>query len=258
MEPIKTIFFDIDQTLIDGETNYIPQSASLAIQKAQKNGVRVFIASGRPFSNLSLDVLSITNWDGYLCSNGATFYNAERELIHSISFKEKERDALYSLCKKEKISLIYQTPSTMFSVLSYGKDIENAFRFFHSPLPPQKPYEDEEVNMATVYQKSSFDFSVIDQIPGLFAIKGKADYADVIMDSVTKGSGLTLARKLFSLNGSVMAVGDGDNDLEMIESADIGIAMGNATERVKKKATYVTEDLYHDGLYKALEHYSLI
>lgn len=45
----------------------------------------------------------------------------------------------------------------------------------------------------------------------------------------------------------MIAVGDNENDVEMLEWAGISAAMGNASEAVKKKARWVTEDNDHDG-----------
>ena len=56
----------------------------------------------------------------------------------------------------------------------------------------------------------------------------------------------------------IMAFGDGQNDIEMLRFAGIGIAMGNAKEEVKKVADYVTDTVDHDGIAKALRRFGLI
>ena len=55
-----------------------------------------------------------------------------------------------------------------------------------------------------------------------------------------------------------MAFGDGGNDMSMLEAAAIGVAMGNAEDRVKACADYVTDRIENDGIMKALQHYSLV
>ena len=54
------------------------------------------------------------------------------------------------------------------------------------------------------------------------------------------------------------ALGDSVNDLEMLQTVGHGIAMGNATDVVKKAAEYVTDSLFEAGVYNALSHYDLI
>ena len=55
-----------------------------------------------------------------------------------------------------------------------------------------------------------------------------------------------------------MAFGDGENDMDMLQYAGIGIAMGNADHEVKQCADYVTDDVSNDGICKALYHFQII
>ena len=55
-----------------------------------------------------------------------------------------------------------------------------------------------------------------------------------------------------------MAFGDGDNDIEMLRFAGIGVAMGNASDAVKAQADYVTASVDEDGIALALQHFGLI
>lgn len=55
-----------------------------------------------------------------------------------------------------------------------------------------------------------------------------------------------------------MAFGDGENDIDMLEYCQIGIAMGNAHEGLKKVANYITEDIDNNGVELALKHFGLI
>ena len=54
------------------------------------------------------------------------------------------------------------------------------------------------------------------------------------------------------------AFGDGDNDIELMEVAKIGVAMGNGTENLKKVSDYVTDDIEKDGIYNALVKLEII
>jgi hypothetical protein len=56
---------------------------------------------------------------------------------------------------------------------------------------------------------------------------------------------------------AIMAVGDDENDLEMIRYAGLGVAMGNATETVKAAADFITGSNAEDGLVQALYRFML-
>ena len=75
-----------------------------------------------------------------------------------------------------------------------------------------------------------------------------------IPDLLLFGSGLlALAEKLGLRRDQVMAVGDSGNDLSMIEDAGLGVAMGNADERVKRAADRTAPSNNEDGIAQVLE-----
>ena len=55
-----------------------------------------------------------------------------------------------------------------------------------------------------------------------------------------------------------MAFGDNNHDIEMLQFAKIGVALGEGTDKVKAAADYVTTGIDDDGVYNALKHYELI
>jgi hydroxymethylpyrimidine pyrophosphatase-like HAD family hydrolase len=73
--------------------------------------------------------------------------------------------------------------------------------------------------------------------------------AETIM-AVAKHEGIAAA--------DTIAFGDALNDLEMIQDAGVGVAMGNASPQIKQVADLVTADNEHDGIYQALQQLDLI
>ena len=55
-----------------------------------------------------------------------------------------------------------------------------------------------------------------------------------------------------------LAIGDGNNDIEVLQFSGIGVAMGNANQKVKDAADYVTDDIDNDGWAKAMKHFNLV
>jgi hydroxymethylpyrimidine pyrophosphatase-like HAD family hydrolase len=55
----------------------------------------------------------------------------------------------------------------------------------------------------------------------------------------------------------VIAIGDGNNDLSMIQFAGLGVAMGNASEEIKAQADFVTDTNMNDGVAKVVEDFIL-
>ena len=73
---------------------------------------------------------------------------------------------------------------------------------------------------------------------------------------VHKGVGLArLAEYLNVAMGDTMAIGDTENDLQILRTAALGVAMGNATKEIKEAADYITLSNEEDGVAAALRHF---
>ena len=82
---------------------------------------------------------------------------------------------------------------------------------------------------------------------------------EVVGKGLTKAGGMQhLAELLHFRREDTFAIGDGPNDLAMLQAAGTSILMGNAPERLWSQADYVTAHIMDDGLYKALDHFGLL
>ena len=68
--------------------------------------------------------------------------------------------------------------------------------------------------------------------------------------------------KVMAYNNASMkqsiGIGDSLNDTELIKTAAVGIAMGNASKEIKELANYITTDVDKDGIYNAFKHFNII
>ena len=81
---------------------------------------------------------------------------------------------------------------------------------------------------------------------------------EILPKGNNKGTGLKkLAKKLGIKQEEIMAIGDGNNDIEMFEYANYSVAMENGTELAKKAAKYQTDSNENDGVAKAIRKYAL-
>ena len=87
-------------------------------------------------------------------------------------------------------------------------------------------------------------FNVLDVMPG------ESSYADITIKGISKATGIEKLLKLLGKNKYV-AFGDSLNDVEMFKHASYSICMGQGNDYLKEIASYVTDDIYHDGIYNA-------
>ena len=103
----------------------------------------------------------------------------------------------------------------------------------------------------------------IKEIPAEFheryeIIKTRSMLLEFMPKGVTKAYGISLLAKDLGLEpAEIMAIGDEENDLPMIEYAGMGVAMANAVPFVKEAANYVTSSNLEHGVAKVIEKFVL-
>jgi hypothetical protein len=96
-------------------------------------------------------------------------------------------------------------------------------------------------------QKVGQDYSL-----ALYGEKG----CEIVASDANKKIGLSELCEMCNVAmDEVMAIGDNENDLEMLEAAGIGVAVGNAIEKVKNIADYICEANYTDGVVEAIHKF---
>lgn len=89
---------------------------------------------------------------------------------------------------------------------------------------------------------------------GLSSCRSRHNFCEVVHDQVSKWDALQFLIRQWGLSPQeVMAIGDQENDLSMIEGAGIGVAMGTAPDFVKARANVVTGSIEEDGAAQAIE-----
>ena len=90
----------------------------------------------------------------------------------------------------------------------------------------------------------------------LYVIRSTPRFCEFSNPDATKGNAVRFLAELWNIKKEeIMACGDQDNDIEMLLAAGVKVAMGNATEDLKKIADYVTETVDNDGVVCAVAKY---
>lgn len=276
----KFVFIDIDGTLFDYNNHCVPASAKEALKAAKENGHELFICTGRPkpvveASYLDLPISGIIYaGGGHIEINGKMIYSSifpRKELMKTLDdFHQNQIE--YSL---EGLERNYYTEWMMNLFRDYfceGKnDSSEMVCKFRDQIVVKHMKEITEEDYHQVSKVDLFaknDHRIHDYIANLPEIltgfvysnpKGDIVEAEILVAGTSKASGIDHVLDYFK--GSIedtIALGDSTNDLTMIEHAQIGVAMGNASEELKEKADYITKDVDDDGLYHAFQMLHLI
>jgi Cof subfamily protein (haloacid dehalogenase superfamily) len=256
----KIFFFDLDGTILDPQTNSIPNSTINALQRLKENGHFCAVATGRTMKSILRAKLNeIILWDGFVCSNGQQVFLSTDKPLYQQYMDPKTVYALEAYAQKHGINIQYESHPS-FLLKKEDEAVKISHSFFNEPIPTlYKTYNNENIDMMLAYTHDRHHFDEIAKIPGISVYPGEAPYADVIDASFSKYHGIKALLEHYNMDHtSYIAFGDSLNDEEMITHAKISIAMGNANPKLKEIADVITRSVDQDGIYTACQIYHWI
>lgn len=269
---IKALFFDIDGTLVSFESHRIPESTLEAVRRVREKGVKVFIATGRsiPFIN-NLDGLE---YDGVISVNGACCIDLEGKkpnecdlryegkviACNTISDEDIERVIEDSKVHPMPIAFTGRDKSIVCNLSSNEDAFDEIFTMLNIPRPKEMPIEEarnmEVLQMVAFFTPEEEERVMREVMTGCASNRWHPYFSDCIAKGINKATGIDDICHYYGFDvEETMAFGDGGNDIEMLEHAGIGVAMGNASDVVKEHADFVTKHVDDGGVAFALEHF---
>ncbi|MDD6258925.1 MAG: Cof-type HAD-IIB family hydrolase [Erysipelotrichaceae bacterium] len=257
---IKAVFFDIDGTLIDVEADGISIWVKDTLHELQDKGIKIFYATGRP--PFFLPTTKHLEFDGAICFNGAYCYDKDNTIfcktirypdVYNIVYNARRMHKVTGLCSlsffgtngEEDTMEEYMEFSGHRNVVLTDDDFEKFMR--------------KSIFQMMVCTTPDQDAQLLKGITCVKAVRWWNQAVDLIPAECSKSAGIKKVMDYYGFDmNECMAFGDGGNDIDMIEAAGIGVAMGNASDEVKKHADYVTATCRNDGIIGALKHYGLI
>ena len=255
---------DMDYTLLAPGKD-VPEGNKEAIKALKNAHVAFTIATGRSSflvgkfaEDLGIDVPVIT-------SNGGSLFDAgSRKQFASKDFGDaKIRELLRYLIDNDADATLYSDEGIFFAPCSSRKFFVEGYNV-GVESSKQAPIIDIDrsfpeqasipcFNKILLIKPNREVYDLLSSDPELEAICSGPDLYDIMPKGSSKGNALlSLADYLGVPESNTFAIGDNENDLSMIESARYGIAMGNATESVKKAAYYITANYDSLGFAKAV------
>lgn len=254
---IKAIFFDIDGTLLSHSLGAVPQTTKDAVQTLKQKGIKIFAATGRHLIEMRELPINDLPFDGYVTLNGQLCLDAEKNLFFSTPIDCYDVEKMTGIFQKKELPIMIIEKDRMY--INYVDDkVRQAQKDISTSVPEIGDYHGDEVYQFVVYT----DLIEINEIQTLSHCKinhWNPNAFDLLPQAGGKMVGISEMLKQHHISKEeIMAFGDGENDIDMLEYAEIGIAMGNANEDVKSHADYVTDSVDDDGIRKALKYYQIL
>ena len=253
---VKAVFFDFDHTLYSHKTMSIPQSARDAIKALQSKGILCVLATGRHKVELGNfpDAFNV-GLDGFVTIDGQLCLDRNAKTICRNEITGDLKDELLRLFEAKDHHVILIEEDRMYANIPRESVTPGMTNIRHGV----GTYTGNPLYMGVVYIEPHQEALLQERIPSGRFLRWGQPGVDVVPPGRDKVAGINAFLKYHNLEGAqYIAFGDGLNDIDMIKSAPIGIAMGNAQSEVKKVADHVTTDIEDNGIYNALVHLGLI
>lgn len=271
---IKLVAIDMDGTLLYNKHD-ISKRVKETINIVANKGVKVVISTGRIYAS-ALYYSRLLGVDPAIIScNGALIKeHKNNDVIYKCSIDDKSIEEVMDILSFYK-DVYYQIYSeNTFYARVYNEHVE---KYIH--WNENQKYEDridikvfQEPKDILIHDKDLFKIYLseksvsskifnnlmgeLKKIKGIYCVSSLRESIDIINRKVNKGKALEFLSHYYGIDrDSIMAIGDNHNDIEMINYASIGVAMGNGEKELKDVADYITTSNNEDGVAIALEKY---
>ena len=265
----KLLVLDLDGTLTNSQKK-ITRKTKDALFKAQENGIKIVLASGRPTYGIVplADELNLEASGGYILSyNGGEIIDWKtKELLHAKLLDPQVLPYLYECANKNDLAIItYQdefiiteSPDDIYvhkeAFLNKMKikGVDNFLSYVNYPIA--KCIITGDGNQLIALEKE-----MNDHLKGSMGVyRSEPFFLELVPNGIDKAQSLNiLLNKLGMCRNEMIACGDGFNDLSMIQFAGLGVAMANAQLAVKEQADFITLSNEEDGVAHVVERFLL-
>lgn len=258
MKPNALVFFDLDGTLLNGDSG-LDDDVRDALAELKDKGAVPFIATGRSPIEVQ-HLLNQTVIDSFITLNGQYIQYEGKEVFRNVIPTDVISDFKKLVSEKNMALSLYSADK--IRATQHNETIKKAYGFIHEDPPAiDNSFElKEDILMLLVLNEdASRDREITDQFPDLSFFRNTPFSIDTISKGHNKAKGIDALIEAVHLDGiPVYAFGDGSNDLEMLKRADHSVAMANGLDKVKEVADYVTSANTEGGLIEGLKHFNLI
>lgn len=263
---IKLITTDIDGTILkyDGTFN---QPVYDCIQKLEHNGVKVILITGRMHKSAKkiADMFNLQNpivsFQGALIKDNSK----EEKTLYARYIPIDTTKNILKWSKSQKIDVNLYMDDELYSENENGS-IKQYTKAQNIPyfIKDFESLKIENVNKVLLidYEDAEHVTEIKNQLtkdyPELYIVKSTEYFCEVCHPEATKGDGVRFLQQYYGITKEeTLAIGDHDNDIELLQAAGVRAAMGNGSDDLKNVADFVTDTVDNDGFVKAVEKYVL-
>lgn len=270
---IRLIAADLDGTLLNGQKQVSERNLQ-AIKNAAAQGILFVPSTGRIFPSIPDRIRELPFLRYCITVNGSGVYDREKDqMIFQAEIPEEAAQEVFAFIRSyDTMYDCYQHGQGYVSEYYYEQidkyclpELRALVRATRKPVPDLEAFLQGRGSL----QKLQMFFldsekrkkalrELPEKFPGMAVTSSVDNNIEINIGEANKGNALRVLCKHLGIDvAETLVFGDGTNDMTMIKTAGIGVAMGNAVPELKAAADYVTETNEEDGVAVFLERYVL-
>lgn len=265
MADVKLLLADVDGTLVTKE-KLLTTRAIEAVGKLRAQGIQFAVTSGRPPRGMRM-VLEPLGIDTPVAGfNGGMWVNPDMSLIEAMTLPRDVAERSVAMLRKAGLDVWVYSGEDWFVQNAEAPHVSReawTVKFEPRAVADVGSVLDGAVKIvgcsddAALMQKTEGE---VQQALGEAASAARSQpyYLDITHPHANKGYAVEFLSKRLGLPaGQIATIGDQPNDVLMFRKSGMSIAMGNASDEVKKQATHVTTSSEEEGFAQAVERFVL-
>jgi Cof subfamily protein (haloacid dehalogenase superfamily) len=268
-QPIKLIAVDLDGTLLNSHHEMTARTEK-ALKAAVAQGVHVVIATGKTFLAAQHLIERLGLKTPGIFVQGTVSFNADGSVHSQQTIDPPTARQIITFAEDRGHQLGIYSGNRIFVRKLYPR-MEELTMHYHEPMPEavgglQNLLDNTPVNkIIAIYpgderRTQALRWQLQMQVNGSARLlsAGIPDEIELLPPNASKAAALKSLLKEFGVPASqALAIGDGENDIEMLQLVGMGVAVGNAGEHVKQVAQVVVASNDEDGVAEAIERFVL-
>ncbi len=263
---IKMVATDIDGTIL-GYDFVFRHSVKKCVKELQQHGIKVVLVTGRMHyatekiaKELGITTPLVSYQGGLIKESGEN-----GKVLYEKNLSNERAKEIIKWAKENNIHMnLY-----MDDVLYVENDDIAIKRYTGERYIPYQVCNFDDLEIKHVNKMLGIDFNDAERVTGwveylhqnmpeLYVVKSTPYFCEITNNEAKKSNAVEYLANLWGIKKEeILAIGDQNNDIELLKAGGVSVAMGNATNELKACADYVTDAIDNDGFAKAMEKFCL-
>jgi Cof subfamily protein (haloacid dehalogenase superfamily) len=262
---IKMVATDIDGTIANWDGEFSPAVRN-CLKTLSNKGIKVVLVTGRMHSSAIHVAKDLELTTPIISYQGGLVKDLDGKTLYQQNLNSDHAKEIIKWADENNIHINLYIDDKLY----VNNDNETIKKYVDGKYIDYTVCSFDDLEIANVNKILAIDYSDAQKVtgwveelqakyPDLYIVKSTPYFCEIGSGLAKKSLGVEFLCKLWNIQtNEVLTIGDQNNDIDLIKSGGVGVAMGNATDELKHCADYITDTVDNDGFVKAIEKFVVL